>query len=131
MITSQQQTHFHEHGWVVPDWRLAAQRVAELSNLVETALAEQPEKRNYLPDLQRHAPGVLAFAATPEIVDMVAAFTGPDIAIWGTGVFGKPAFDGVATPWHQDGQYWPIRPLATTTSGWRWMMRHVPTAACA
>ena len=23
--------------------------------------------------------------------------------------------DGHATPWHQDGQYWPIRPLATCT----------------
>ena len=115
MITSQQRTHFHDQGWVVPDWRLSAQRVSELRALVETALADQPGKRNYLPDLQRYAPGVLSFAAMPEIVDMVAVFTGPDIAIWGTGVFGKPAFDGVPTPWHQDGQYWPIRPLATTS----------------
>ena len=23
--------------------------------------------------------------------------------------------NGHATPWHQDGQYWPIRPLATCT----------------
>ena len=27
----------------------------------------------------------------------------------------KPAGDGHETPWHQDGHYWPIRPLATCT----------------
>jgi ectoine hydroxylase-related dioxygenase (phytanoyl-CoA dioxygenase family) len=30
-------------------------------------------------------------------------------------VFSKPASDGMAIPWHQDGQYWPMRPLATVT----------------
>ena len=29
--------------------------------------------------------------------------------------FAKPAKNGKATPWHQDGEYWPIRPLATCT----------------
>ena len=33
--------------------------------------------------------------------------------LWGSQVFCKPAFTGKAIPWHQDGQYWPIRPLAT------------------
>jgi len=27
----------------------------------------------------------------------------------------KPPEEGYETPWHQDGQYWPIRPLATCT----------------
>jgi len=30
-------------------------------------------------------------------------------------VFCKPGGDGMEVPWHQDGQYWPIRPLATCT----------------
>jgi len=30
-------------------------------------------------------------------------------------VFCKPPLDGYETPWHQDGHYWPIRPLATCT----------------
>ena len=29
--------------------------------------------------------------------------------------FAKPAYNGKKTPWHQDGQYWPINPLATCT----------------
>ena len=35
--------------------------------------------------------------------------------LWGCHVFCKPAGDGYATPWHQDGHYWPIRPLANCT----------------
>ncbi|CAN7159435.1 phytanoyl-CoA dioxygenase family protein [Variovorax sp. LjRoot84] len=31
----------------------------------------------------------------------------------------KPAAEGYETPWHQDGHYWPIRPLANCTRGWR------------
>ena len=27
--------------------------------------------------------------------------------------FAKPAGNGKPTPWHQDGEYWPISPLAT------------------
>ncbi len=29
--------------------------------------------------------------------------------------FTKPARNGLETPWHQDGEFWPIRPLATCT----------------
>jgi ectoine hydroxylase-related dioxygenase (phytanoyl-CoA dioxygenase family) len=115
MITSADQKHFNENGWVVPRWRLSEDRLLDLRTLVETALENQADKRNYLPDLQKYAPGVLTFASAADVLDMVQAFTGPDIAVWGTGVFGKPAHDGIATPWHQDGQYWPMRPLATTS----------------
>jgi ectoine hydroxylase-related dioxygenase (phytanoyl-CoA dioxygenase family) len=31
----------------------------------------------------------------------------------GSQVFCKPPVTGKAIPWHQDGQYWPIRPIAT------------------
>lgn len=115
MITSADQKHFNENGWVVPRWHLPEDRLLDLRTLVETALENQADKRNYLPDLQKYAPGVLTFASAADVLDMVQAFTGPDIAVWGTGVFGKPAHDGIATPWHQDGQYWPMRPLATTS----------------
>jgi ectoine hydroxylase-related dioxygenase (phytanoyl-CoA dioxygenase family) len=56
-------------------------------------------------DLAMHGP----------ILDMVEQVIGPDIILWGCHVFSKPAGDGFETPWHQDGHYWPIRPLATCT----------------
>ena len=57
----------------------------------------------------------LEFACDPELLDLAEAVLGPDIILWGTTVFGKPAGSGKATPWHQDAAYWPIRPLATCT----------------
>jgi ectoine hydroxylase-related dioxygenase (phytanoyl-CoA dioxygenase family) len=57
----------------------------------------------------------LALARDPDIVDLVSDAIGQDLILWGCHVFCKPAGDGYETPWHQDGHYWPIRPLATCT----------------
>jgi hypothetical protein len=57
----------------------------------------------------------LALARDPDIVELVADAIGDDLILWGCHVFCKPAHEGYETPWHQDGHYWPIRPLATCT----------------
>ena len=44
---------------------------------------------------------------------MVEQLIGPDFALWNSSFFAKPAKIGSKTPWHQDGEYWPVRPLAT------------------
>ena len=46
---------------------------------------------------------------------MVEAPIGPDVILWGCRIFCKPGGDGLEVPWHQDGHYLPIRPLATCT----------------
>ncbi len=55
----------------------------------------------------------LEYAQHPGILDLVAQLIGPDIILWGSQVFCKPPLIGKEIPWHQDGQYWPIRPVAT------------------
>ena len=60
-------------------------------------------------------PAWLEFARIPEILDMVEQLIGPDLILWGVTIFGKPARIGKATPWHQDGDYYPIEPLETLT----------------
>ena len=57
----------------------------------------------------------LNVARNQGILDMVAQLIGPDFALWNSSFFAKPAGNGKRTPWHQDGEYWPIRPLATCT----------------
>ncbi|HEX6721769.1 MAG TPA: phytanoyl-CoA dioxygenase family protein, partial [Burkholderiaceae bacterium] len=57
----------------------------------------------------------LELAQDPEIVELVSGVIGDDVILWGCHVFCKPATEGYETPWHQDGHYWPIRPLATCT----------------
>lgn len=56
---------------------------------------------------------ILDFALNNPGLDLVEQLIGPDIILWNTHLFLKPAGDGKEVPWHQDGQYWPIRPLAT------------------
>ena len=58
----------------------------------------------------------LDLARDREIVDLVSGVIGDDVILWGCHVFCKPAGEGFETPWHQDGHYWPIRPLATCTA---------------
>ncbi len=107
--------------WRLPDDTLAALRAA-LDRLVD-ANGHMSSDNMFCPHL--HKAGVqglkgedswLEFARTPEILDMVEQLIGPDFLLWGTTVFGKPAGVGKATPWHQDGEYWPIRPLASCSA---------------
>jgi len=55
----------------------------------------------------------LEYARHPGVLDLVEQLIGPDIILWGSQVFCKLPVTGKAIPWHQDGQYWPIRPIAT------------------
>lgn len=79
-------------------------------------VAHRPEFRDYCPALLDHDRGFLRFAQDGGILDMVAQLVGNDIALWNMSFFAKPAGNGKRTPWHQDGEYWPIRPLATCTA---------------
>ena len=63
----------------------------------------------------RGSAAFLELARDPEIVELVSGVIGDDVILWGCHVFCKPPVDGYETPWHQDGHYWPIRPLATCT----------------
>ena len=54
--------------------------------------------------------------AIRQLVELVSDAIGADVILWGCQVFCKPGGDGLETPFHQDGHYWPIRPLATCTA---------------
>src|SRR5437763_448049 len=63
----------------------------------------------------RGSAAFLELAQDRDIVELVSGVLGEDVILWGCHVFCKPAAEGYETPWHQDGHYWPIRPLATCT----------------
>jgi hypothetical protein len=116
---------FHEEGLVIPDYRIPGEMLGRMRAEVDDLIARHPDVR---PELLSgaHNPwgqsakivgswGWLEFCRFAEIVDMVEQLIGPDIILWGSQLFCKPAGHGMAVPWHQDGQYWPIDPLATVT----------------
>ena len=120
---------YHDQGYLVPSLRLPTPLVDSLRDALDRLIRHNPGVR---PEKlvsahlsgrggQANAEGVrgqaefMALARHPQILDAVEQLIGPDIILWGCHVFCKPAGDGHETPWHQDGHYWPIRPLATCT----------------
>jgi len=72
-----------------------------------------PHIRNGIRHPEVEAQAWFDYVTQPFILDLVEQVIGPDIVLWGSQVFCKPAHIGREIPWHQDGEYWPIRPLAT------------------
>lgn len=118
--------HYRREGWVIPRWHLPAAQVQAMVQALDELIARNPGVR---PEklVSAHVEGdngegvrgsrdFLELARDPEIVDLVSDVIGDDVILWGCHVFCKPAGDGYETPWHQDGHYWPIRPLATCTA---------------
>lgn len=58
---------------------------------------------------------VFRVATHPDLLDVVEQVLGPDVVLWGSSIFAKPAAVGRAVQWHQEAHYWPMRPLASTS----------------
>ena len=102
---------------IAPD--LLERMRASLDTLLLNCAGIAPESLvcPHIPDGARHpaseASAWFDYATLPPILDLVEQILGPDVILWGSQVFCKPAQVGREVPWHQDGEYWPIRPLAT------------------
>ena len=116
---------YRQHGYVVPAFRLAPALVRRMQDALDSLIAAnpgvRPEKLVSAHIEGRNDEGVsgsrafLDLAMHPDLLDLVEQAIGPDVILWGCHVFCKPAQEGYETPWHQDGHYWPIRPLANCT----------------
>lgn len=116
MLSEAELARYREDGWVVPAFRLPQDAVADIRAAQERLVARKPEYADYCPALLAHDLSFLNYARIPEIVEMVGQVLGGDFALWNSSLFAKPAYTGSRTPWHQDGEYWPIRPIATCTA---------------
>ena len=125
-LTAAEQAQYRREGWVVPQFRLPVPQVDAMRAALDRLIADnpgiRPERLVSAHIAGTNAEGVrgsqafLDLAMNPELVELIADAIGEDIILWGCQVFCKPGGDGLETPWHQDGHYWPIRPLATCTA---------------
>ena len=113
MLTEKQVNQYRNDGFVVPDFRLDDEALADIRAAHERLLAKHPQFSDYCPAVLAFDLGFMNIARQPEILNMVEQLIGADFALWNSSFFAKPARVGTKTPWHQDGEYWPIRPLAT------------------
>jgi Phytanoyl-CoA dioxygenase (PhyH) len=124
-LSADEIARYHAEGWLVPQWRLPAARTAAMREALDELLRRNPGVRpeklvsaHIEGDNGEGVRGVADFldlARDPEIVELVSGVIGDNVILWGCHVFCKPAAEGYETPWHQDGHYWPIRPLANCT----------------
>lgn len=113
MLTELELRQYHEDGFVVPDFRMSNATIEAIQSSHGKLLKKYPQFEDYCPTLLSYDTGFLDFARDDGILDMVEQILGPNIALWNSSFFAKPAKVGSRTPWHQDGEYWPMRPLAT------------------
>ena len=125
VLATNEIAQYHSEGWLIPRFRLPAPQVDAMRDALDALIAANPGVR---PEklVSAHIEGdngegvhgsakFLELARDPEIVELVSGVIGDDVILWGCHVFCKPAGEGYETPWHQDGHYWPIRPLANCT----------------
>lgn len=107
-------------GFTVPDWAMAnlrsgADRMLERNEDADfVAVAHLPDR----PGVRGGIEGgeeMFKVAVAPEVLDLVEQLIGPDIILWGSNLFAKPAGIGKEVQWHQEANYWPMRPLASTS----------------
>jgi hypothetical protein len=125
MLTEQEIKTFHDDGLVVADYRLPKQILTRLTQAVDRLIEDHPNVRPEQLSGPHNPYGqssqllgnvdFLEFCQHPDILDMVEQLIGPDIILWGSMLFAKPPGGSMGVPWHQDGKYWPITPLATVT----------------
>jgi ectoine hydroxylase-related dioxygenase (phytanoyl-CoA dioxygenase family) len=124
-LSKQEIDQYEDRGYLIPSYRLPAAQLADLRETLDNLIRDNPDVR---PEklVSAHIQGdngegvkgsarFLELARDPQIVEMVSQVIGDDVILWGCQVFCKPGGDGFETPWHQDGHYWPIRPLANCT----------------
>jgi ectoine hydroxylase-related dioxygenase (phytanoyl-CoA dioxygenase family) len=115
MLTDANLAHYAENGYVIPDFRLPMPVIEDIRRDHDRLIERHPQFVDYCPTVLAYDTTFLNYARIPSILDMVEQILGPDFALWNSSFFAKPAFKGRKTPWHQDGEYWPIRPIATCT----------------
>lgn len=115
MLTPSEIEQYHRDGYVTPSFRFDDETLDGIREAHARLVASHPEFSDYCSALLAFDPWFLNVARRPELLDMVEQVIGSDFALWNSSFFAKPAKVGTRTPWHQDGEYWPIRPLATCT----------------
>ena len=115
MLNSAEIEQYHRDGYVTPDFRMDETPLDGIREAHARLINRHPEFNDYCSALLAYDTWFLTVAREPAILDMVEQVIGSDFALWNSSFFAKPARIGTRTPWHQDGEYWPIKPLATCT----------------
>jgi hypothetical protein len=103
---------YNEQGYFVHHNQVFdADRFSALQNLFEEMLGDiDSESRPEAMDVPHFAyPQLFDWLLADEVLDIVEAFIGPNIALWSSHFISKPPGHGLIVPWHEDSAYWGKR----------------------
>jgi hypothetical protein len=116
MLSENQLSIYKKDGLVKSSTCLSNDKVQDLNNALDKYLDDhKDENTEFVSGLYERDSDFLKFAMYPEIISEVKQLIGEDIVLWGSSLFCKKEKNGKETPWHQDGEYWPIKPLESVT----------------
>ncbi|MFW5830396.1 MAG: phytanoyl-CoA dioxygenase family protein [Planctomycetota bacterium] len=114
-LTEAQVRSFHEQGVLGPFRLWDEDETPVMRALLESVYLNDESVH---PSNNRHldSPEVVDLVRRPQLMDRARSVLGDNILLWRIGCFLKAA-GGLAIPWHQDWNYWPIEP-AMVLSAW-------------
>ena len=117
MLTPAEVAQYHETGQVTPAFRLDLCLISAIEEKMETLFADRPDfaELDLADSLVEIDRSWIEFARIPEILDCVEQLLGENLIVWAVECFRKKGKSSKAVPWHQDGCYWPMRPLESCT----------------
>jgi chlorinating enzyme len=116
-LSAQEIADYSEHGFVCNLPVFNAEGVAMLQRGFDELSARLPADIdiNQVNCWHKASRWFYDLCCTPAILDYVEDLIGPDFFQWGGQFFVKYPGDGSVVPWHQDAQYWPLKPARAVT----------------
>jgi hypothetical protein len=121
-LTAEQVRFFRDNGYLVGGPLLRPDKFRALTEHFEHKLAALPEgERPEDMDVPHFTdPKLFDWLMDPDVLDVVERVLGPDIAVFSSHFFCKPAGDGKSVPWHTDAYFWreTIEPASEAVTVW-------------
>ena len=116
-MRSDLQTEYDENGYVIVRNAIDAGLAAEMVDHIHWLSEKHPDIRpeQYHHNILVDDPFMHRLVGDDRLLDITELFIGPDIALFAAHYIAKSPKTGRAVQWHQDGSYWPLKPMEVTT----------------
>jgi non-heme Fe2+,alpha-ketoglutarate-dependent halogenase len=128
IFTAQQVADYWEKGYAAPAQVLSFQEAAGFRTGFETyeickwgrsgRAYDDADGREWLRKPHRYARWAFELATHPRVVDAIEDILGPNVMLWDSKLFPKPARSASFVSWHQDGTYLGLEPLTDVLTAW-------------
>ena len=130
-LTETQVEAYRRDGYLFPVPAFAAADIAPCKTRLDAIMAAEggvlTRRTNQKPHLL--FPWLADIIRHPAIVDAIEDILGPDLLVWGSGFFHKPAGDPAFVSWHQDSTYWGLSSPDVCTA-WVAFTPSTPLSGC-